>query len=126
MKNLSRWVGEGEEEEKEKEEEEEHRASYAHFVIPGIYIYKEIILQFFIFPTKNCAPNTGKPARKKFSSNFNVSMLLFTTLLMARIGQKLANLCKIFTRKTTLNSIVGHSLSISFAKSTFFEYLTQK
>ena len=96
------------------------------FVIPGIYIYKEIILQFFIFPTKNCALNTGKPARKKFSSNFNVSMLLFTTLLMARIGQKMANLCKIFTRKETLNSIVGHSLSRSFAKSIFFEYLTQK
>ena len=98
----------------------------SRFVIPGIYIYKEIILQFFIFPTKNCVLNTGKPARKKFSSNFFVSVLLFTTLLMAKIGEKMANLCKSFTRKTTRNSIVGHSLSRSFAKSIFFEYLTQK
>ena len=102
------------------------KAHKAQFVINGIYIYKEIIVQIFVIPTPNCVVHTGKPARKKFSSNFFVSVLLFTTLLMAKIGQKMAKLCKSFTRKMTRNSIVGHPLSRSFAKSIFFEYLTQK
>ena len=64
----------------------------SHFVIHGIYIYKEIILQFFVFPTQNCVLHTGKPARNNFSCNFFVSSLLFIPILMVEIGQKMENL----------------------------------
>ena len=47
-------------------------SSYTHFVIHGIYIYKEIIFQFFAIPAPNCVLNAGKPSGKKFSSNFFV------------------------------------------------------
>ena len=64
----------------------------ARFVNHGIYIYNEIILQFFVFPTQNCVLHTGKPARNNFSCNFFVSFLLFIPILMVEIGQKMENL----------------------------------
>ena len=40
-----------------------NKAGYtARFVINGIYIYKEIIVQIFVIPTPNCVVHAGKPA----------------------------------------------------------------
>ena len=66
--------------------------TFPRFVTNGIYIYKRIIVQFFVIPPQNCVLNAGKPSRNIFSCNIFVGLLIFTPFPTVEIGKKLFTL----------------------------------
>ena len=62
--------------------------------ISCIYFYDDIIVQFLINPTQNCPLHKGKPARKKFSSNFFVSLSLFALLSVVEMKGEMVVILK--------------------------------
>ena len=54
-----------------------------------MYIYKQIIVQFFVISPQNCVLNAGKPSRNIFSCNVFLSLLIFTPFSMVEIEKTL-------------------------------------
>ena len=58
------------------------------------YFYEDIIVQFLVNPTQNCPLHKGKPARKKFSSNFFVSLSFFALLSVVEMKGEMVVILK--------------------------------
>ena len=81
------------------------------FVMNGIYIYEQTIVQFFVIPSQNCVLNAGKPSRNIFNCNIFVSLLIFRPFSMVEMEKYLINILHSFVIKTTSYSTADYALS---------------